>query len=82
MEKCPKANGYDNPTHGISNQRINGPVSLTWDPVSFWVTKQWPWPLVHVYLHVLILVLDCNIFWEIHYLGIFPYKSIRNQSWP
>ena len=20
-------------------------------------------------------------FWEIHYLGIFPYKSIKNQIW-
>ena len=27
-------------------------------------------------------IADCNSFWEINYLGVFPYKSTRNQNWP
>ena len=76
-----------------NNQRTNGPLSLTWDPVSFWATLDkdlWAWSLVHVYLHVLlqftiftdIYNTDFNSFGVLYHLSIFPDICIGNQSRP
>ena len=36
----------------------------------------------YIPIHTNFYIIDCNSFWEIHYLGIFPYKSMMNQIWP
>ena len=52
--------------------------------------NEWPWPLIFIYVHVLIKlnastnfdIIGYNSFWNIHCFTFFPYKSIREQIWP
>ena len=77
----------------VLKQRINGPVSLTWDPVSFWITLDKDQrmtltsgtctaPCTHLIYYIYhLLIIDFNSFWVIHHWSVFPHKCIRNQSW-